>query len=366
MIYEVNGGKVEGARLDQLAARMKHHHALNNNIILSVEVFGNKGVVKEAVLKTLVPFFQHWRVRIVIGYRHYLEHIPSIYYQKHAGNKYSLWPHEGGRAHPPLTEVIQKELGMLEEHRRKHQDDGSTSSWKWQQEHMTIWALELYLEHFDDVQIFDLYQEGDLVTNFVCQMIPTAHHTCQHLLTLQNNSAIVANSNSKKQRVSQSFDANRLALAAYKRGLVVGTRRKNKMVVSKIRLQLDQQQQQAKNSTWTKPEYFTCLSPFVQDQLWNTSVAFQRYLWNLHPPSSSSSSEEAESQHRIVFERAVARNKFCDLDTEKVLADPKWVDFLGKRDDESSLESKKQKRTLRNHGRDGAKVTRILRSAQAA
>ena len=72
-----------------------------------------------------------------------------------------------------------------------------------------------------------------------------------------------------------------------------------------------------------------CLTKSEQDLLLNVSLAYEKVLL---PESYGNGGEEATREH---FARMLAGDKFCSVDLEGVLGDPKW-DFLFRNDSPAS------------------------------
>ena len=181
--------------------------------------------------------------------------------------------------------------------------------------HATIAAARDYSNYFDHIHIFDFHQPGDMTNNFICQMLPMAATVCKGLATKNE-------SNVPQQRISYSLDAEMLVEAAYRKGYFQKDTNKKRTVeiVSK----------NLKRSNYTTAEYSSCLSQRDQARLFNASFSFwtevtQHPAYTKHYGYSSVTNTPLESQLQTLFRKSVSKNKFCEIDTEKVLATDDWT-----------------------------------------
>lgn len=143
-----------------------------------------------------------WNMRVVVSYRRLHELLPSAYNQHFKKNRiesetrtfgHHNWPGiHGNYKIPTLSEYLANEVDF--------------------NEHQSVQTYEAWGKHFP-VSIFNVHQEGDLISNFVCQAIPGADQMCQRL----------TNEDPDKTKTNGStllVDYDILAVYAYEQGLV--------------------------------------------------------------------------------------------------------------------------------------------------
>ena len=297
---------------ERLQERMDYHRTKGNHMIFSIEAMSNHLVDRPETWKMFLSLFEGWNVRVVVAYRHYFDWIRSMYFQQHIGKKYrEKWPDQQGLVHPSFTKFLEYHLERWE--KRDPSNDGH--SWG---QHLSLYALQYFGNHFDDVQIFDLHQEGDVLTNFICQMVANANNMCRRL---QTNAFV----DTGVKRESHSFDADRLAVAAYQSGLF----HKNigrTAAVKTISAELE------KTGDLLIAQNLACIddalvSRFLNASLWfeEQVVASSRLQGNV---VSSVGLRRTPSDHVEAFQSARRSGKFCEIDTDAVLQLPHWKDFL--------------------------------------
>jgi hypothetical protein len=254
----------EGPVLQELRRRLKYYHRLYQSVIVSAEnlwQLGDQGVKR---LKLLLQ--DQWRVVVVISYRRYFEHLVSLYYQQHAKNK----------------------TASLVEYLAGHVPNAT---------HPTLTAWQTFAPHVS-VVLFPL--QGNVVSNFVCQILPTAVHACHDLKRHNYSSSTLRVSN------ALTFDAAKLAQAI---------RRKfpNRTVRDDVATRMLEK-------AW-KNNYTAFLSCFpTPHRLLNLSTHFEQQLMKRTNLNLSSTVQKD-------FEVALQRNKFCELDTHKLLTHPNAATF---------------------------------------
>ncbi len=298
---------------EKLKARMEHHLSHGNNIILSIEAMSNHLEDRPETWDLFLSLFRGWNVRIVVAYRHYFDWIRSMYFQQHIGKKYrELWPHQKGLAHPLFHEFLHYHLDRWE----KGESSNDGHSWG---QHLSLYAIQYFSKHFRDVQVFDLHQQGDVFTNFICQMIPGATNTCHHL---RKKASLESN---MMKRESHSFDADRLALAAYNEGILHKNIRRTDAVQKVANYLLSTDDLSDRN-------HLVCLSDGLKARFLNASLWFESEV----ALSKSKGGDIQTVFHRNVvdhiqsFHKAVDGAKFCEVNTESILMLENWRTFFAK------------------------------------
>jgi hypothetical protein len=330
-------GKNTSRGYKDLQSKMEWHLRQGNNMILSLEAMSSHLKDRTKVWRVFLPLFQGWRVRIVVGYRHYFDWIPSMYFQNHAGPKYKRWSHEkNGQVQPSFYDYLDQHLETWD--KRKDASDFSYDADVWSLgQHLTLASFQKFAKHFEDVMIFNLHQQGDPVTNFVCQMLPTARNgnVCQMLLTQQQNhdhdhDRKHHHNTTSQQRMSHSYDADRLAYYAYEKGIL--PKGIPKLEVVKQIVDRMKEEEEKESSSPLDNKLFSCLPRAVEAQFLNASLSFERaILSELHRHTNMPQKIEMHqnmSDHISLFHQAKVKGKYCEIDPAKVLMDDSWRKFL--------------------------------------
>jgi hypothetical protein len=295
---------------EKLQERMNHHRAMGNHMIFSLEAMSNHLEDRPETWELFLSLFEGWNVRVVVAYRHYFDWIRSMYFQQHIGKRYrEKWPHQKGMAHPSFE-------GFLKYHlERWETGDPSNDGHSWGQ-HLSLYAVQYFAKHFTDVRVFDLHQKGDILTNFICQMLPGADNMCHRL---QEKPFVGA----KVKRESHSFDADRLAMAAYQAGIV------NKDIFRKQLVEKTQSFMRT-SSVLADPDTSACLPKDFLAKFLNASLWFERQVALSMPGGGDIRAVfgRDEGEHRDSFEKAVEALKFCEINTTKVLELDYWRHFF--------------------------------------
>lgn len=293
---------------EKLKERMDFHLARGNHMLFSLEAMSNHLEDRPETWKLFLSLFEGWNVRIVVGYRHYFDWIRSMYFQQHIGPKYrERWPHQRGSAHPSFHDFLEYHLERWEN------GDPSNDGHSWGQ-HLSLYALQYFTKHFDDVQVFDLHQDADVLTNFICQMLPGATNMCQRLQKDPFKEASV-------KRESHSFDADRLAMAAYESKILTkDIYREN--VVKKTRSEL------VRTNALSDPKYLACLPEHLVAKFLNASLWFERQVAITGGGDLESVFHRDDNDHRASFQNAARSGKFCEVNTTAILQSEHWTTFF--------------------------------------
>ena len=375
---------------DEFHTRLRRHKSLDHDVVYSNEGFANHLVDDDVAWDALKRLLDGWNVRVVIGYRHYFEWIRSLYYQQTLNKKfYKLnWPGQNGvgRPHPSFLTYLDYHLTRYETNDLSVDGGHSAHSYG---HHLTLSTYKKYAKHFDDIQVLDLYtstsssstpsttttstaateetlsdNSHDIITQFVCHMIPNAIKTCGRIKKEwtvsnsipssstvtgvdiagnQNNNNNNNNNNSPsgtstkiQRRASKSFDAQRIAEAAYEIGYIDKSMSKEK-IVKQIEKELSRWSMgdQNNSSTPTQPphDFLSCPSQSLERRLIDASIQFEKNIRDLASQSSVSFFNEDDwetvrQRHLSLFEKAKRDRRFCEVDTEKLLSEKEWNTFL--------------------------------------
>eukprot|EP00543_Licmophora_paradoxa_P018985 CAMPEP_0202470426 /NCGR_PEP_ID=MMETSP1360-20130828/81589_1 /ASSEMBLY_ACC=CAM_ASM_000848 /TAXON_ID=515479 /ORGANISM="Licmophora paradoxa, Strain CCMP2313" /LENGTH=168 /DNA_ID=CAMNT_0049096131 /DNA_START=246 /DNA_END=749 /DNA_ORIENTATION=+ len=166
-------------------------------------------------------------------------------------------------------------------------------------------------------------QEGDLVTNFVCQMLPGANVTCRDL---QSGSLGIPYKNEAASPFKLDYEM--LAQAAYKKYESI---LQNDFLNNRRRLVglIEQYHQKLSGCPLHFKDYscetlikfpLACLTDSEQQELAMRTSQFVKDTVKEHHPSQN----EADKIQTTTLEDLKKKEKFCWIDTVKVLKDPKW------------------------------------------
>jgi hypothetical protein len=289
----------------EIRTMLEYHRRRGHQLIMSSEHFTSllgSGKTYKNVWKLLSSLLGEFQVKIVVGYRHFFEWLPSYYYQQHQDPKYLEWRDHGGLHHPSFQEYLDNYLYQWEQRGRNndtHTREGT---------HQSLWTFHLWKKHFSNTEIFYLNQKGDTLTNFVCNMLPTAKHTCSLLRRyVEKNGVTVV------KRASSTFHAQRLAEAAYHNGMLKKETAKlvsvhvAKYMMSRTKLFSDQQ-------------YWTCLHPLQEERFQNESRLFMELVYMADGKEVLTEDwEVARKNHSALFQESKSIGKFCDIDPVPIL-----------------------------------------------
>ena len=292
-----------GGNITDLRSRLRHHHILGNNMAMSVERFWM--VKHESAFEVMQDIFRDWNTHIVVTYRHYFEWLISHIYQSSRGKEFRSWPHEGGQHRPSILAEIQDDLGRWEE-----QND--------MMQHPSINEFKLFSRYFDNVFIFDLHQDGEenLAQNFVCQMLPMASNTCNHL---ERKGKDKQSNEERKFRVSSLTLAEQLAENIYKEGYFRKSISSKTEIVQTIDSRLKDEADISR--------LLICISDEQVYQMMEISLKCEEELRSLNMPSFPLFDEWKE-RHIKAFNNAISSKKFCEIDVNVILVDKEWLRFL--------------------------------------
>ncbi|KAG7374856.1 hypothetical protein IV203_013951 [Nitzschia inconspicua] len=308
------GQQLNETFVQETRRRFLHHQRLGHHLILSTEHISSKAtfqISQPMIWKRLLEGFQ---VKIVVGYRHYFEWFPSYYYQSHLNKNFrAKWPSQGGETIPPLVEYMEQHLDRWESPKRDVTDRFAT--------HMSLWMYQNWSLYFDDVQVLDLHQPGNVLVNFICHILPSATNTCDYLKQSSQTQDADENALIRTQRVSSNLFPERIADTAWQLGMVpndnVGSK---KHVTTMIRGYL---KELGLLQNGSMKQYWWCPSVSLKDRIYHASLSF---LQSLHEIPSARQNmfaghnwTLAVQQHREQFQRALRQHKFCDVNTTHIL-----------------------------------------------
>ena len=250
-----------------------------------------------------------FRVRVVVVYRRIHQWLPSWYSQinktankdsngkllrNHDGQPerqpHNFWPRDGGVHIPSFTDWYKQFVSAY------HSSALAVN-------HPSLSFKRAYDHLFDDIQVFDMGQEGDFVTNFMCQMIPEASTTCQRLTDGEIDLPL--------SNPSVNVEHDILSVQAYERGLIEA-KLSRPQVVEEVRAHIS-------DSGITLPR--KCdddVTKQIHDWL------FESEMLMFHTDWTSDLTKALDTS----FDKDYNKGKLCDIDIESVLEDKAWIDFF--------------------------------------
>jgi hypothetical protein len=325
----------------------KHHNVLWSYEVLSFRSF--REASRWGLMAELLS--EHWNVMVIITYRRYYEWLLSAKKQNEKWTaskpRTNAWPPKAKEPrpfHPTFTSRnFDDKLGL-----------GNDLPFYFTDRLLEQWsAAAHYYDNTDDnpsknsdrhnthhlsIRVANMHDPQGLVTNFICDVLPHATHTCQASMAKQQQGAKVSN---PAQDVNM-FYYDVLALRAAKAGFVNTTRYTRREVVLKLleyhtgtstdtsttaknesdMLNSNQTNQTTSSSTSTWRDFpVVCPSkPELQDFL-DVSLEKERAVL---PELAAGYQEE----HAKKFWKDYENHKFCWLDYAAALKQPEWKEFF--------------------------------------
>jgi hypothetical protein len=274
----------------------------NKNVIISDEAFSRMRTSRENMELLEETLSKHFRVKVVVVYRRYYEWLHSMYNEKYKPlfrrRKYQEWPDHHGVEIRPFVDYYRRALqyqGIGDYQLKAEKANLHPAEWLWQ----------LWTPFFSNVVVLNMHnEEGTLMTNFIKQVLPGTKDATRYMQQHQAPS---------KTNPSLNLNHDMLAVAAYQQGLVRKKlkRRRVAFAVERIHKQLQSQ----RNTTISVP--MVCLTQSEQEALLNRSLALERTVLGL---------DGNKEQHELEF--AGARDDFCNVNTNVVLANKAWQNFF--------------------------------------
>ena len=273
-----------------------------------------------------------WELHIVITYRRFHEWVPSTYnqhYKKFRSNNGSggtildpngqiYWPGiNGGYKIPSLPDFIKS---------RWIKKKGKSDSVNFYKKSYDTW---LNKGHATNVSVFHMHQDGDvgvgvndLSTNFACQVLPNAYHTCNGLMKesekKKKKSLGGASSSDVKERenTSVNLDYDILAVYAYENGYINANTTNRAIVVQAIK---EYHINERNGNIIDLPQ--ACPSSAIMDKLYELSLQIELWSVSVRPPSSSGSiniSPSSDQTYHLGGDNSVDSGKFMSSQLEMI------------------------------------------------
>jgi hypothetical protein len=280
--------------------------------------------------------------RIVITSRQYHEWVPSWIQQEFRPAKwnkkyYEIFHDSGGARIPTIPQFLENPLPY---HWQCHFDD-CHYDWVATDHAPAVIVRNQFQRHFNDIQIFPFNQEGDLATNFICQTLQFADKTCR---SLQDGSfEAPPQLNEAIPRVRMDYEY--LAQAAYDKYKMVEYSKHRRALVTMIqrhhRLAILNCQRGVNDVSCATNHPFAlqCLTESEQQLFARRLVSYERELF----PNDFVGTDGGKKYEELLRTKALEKikdEKYCVIDVEKTLRDPRWSVFfisLGRGEDPYKL-----------------------------
>ena len=226
IVWGLQGAKELSSPVEEFVARAKKIRQSGRSVVLSSELFGSQLVPGATTMKrtrkmlTTSSGFDPENVRIVLSYRHFVDWLPSYHYQKHLMNTvdkpWVINDPDDVRV-TPFLQYADEYLSNWEAFQQKALNNSSYQIRKLEEQaddsnevldlpfalpkdrqsiHPSWWLYQLWSHYFplkNQVQVYDMHSpmnsnrpRDDTVTNFICNMLPTANETCSRLMHLED------------------------------------------------------------------------------------------------------------------------------------------------------------------------------------
>ena len=275
------------------------------NLLLSDENLDEQFAValRDAIDET------QWHVTVIVVYRRIHQWLVSWYNQINkstnkdaqghilfdaAGNPYRIkhthWPDEGGHHVPSFTAWYKEFTRYWQPAELVHQ-------------HRSIAFRNAYRPYFNTIVIHNMHHDGDLITNFMCDSVPDARHSCEQL---QNQGQPIPRDN-----MSVILEYDILAVHARENGSI--------------------------RKTLSRQEVIDAIGKFVErtgthiPRVCDRSMLDEIKRWLFD-------SEEAMFDKKLTndtahslddsFQSYLDKGKLCDIDLEQVFKDKIWLNFF--------------------------------------
>jgi len=249
---------------------------------------------------SIKSLLSNWNVVIVVGYRRFVEWIPSCIYEEEKPGKKPrrhLWQSQGGKHPDPFLPKLQNYIEKKEARMFRYTDS----------------VMNVFGKHFT-VEILNIHDPRGVLMTFLCDILPNADNACHHSLQ-STKSEKRANAASQEQAV---IDYDRIVTAATDAGLLNTKTLSRDSAVDRTRLF----HEQALHETASNLPV-VCLEEAKLSSLLEQSLDLERRV-----VPQFYASELGERAHQESFSRMVHAHKFCSVDTNAVLRNETWRQFF--------------------------------------
>uniref|UniRef100_A0A7S1Z3S5 Uncharacterized protein n=1 Tax=Ditylum brightwellii TaxID=49249 RepID=A0A7S1Z3S5_9STRA len=319
----------------------------NKHVIFSDEAMSNR-IARTWQYRPDIPYpFQAlksvlenmgWDVQVLIIHRPLYDYLPSVYIEKYkiGPNKIRLrkWheqginngtncPAQNGRIVPrpfdgkPTTNEITI-ANLLDKEQKLYPTPAQ--------------VIEIFLRSEFNVIAVDMMEkkfssnhnkELDFIQHIICNVFPATHNTCKALLEVTKNEKNEEESNTKQLNPSLSLFYDFIAVEACAIGVLNGTQISRDIARDGI-----QRYHEIVQGLKPNDLPLICPSDAEIEQILNASLDHQeRICRNVEAKCN----EEAKDmiRHQSNFWKSIdEKKKFCTVDTNKVLKETQWIEFL--------------------------------------
>ena len=287
------------------------------HVILSEEPFGNQWrhpqdwvAIMEALRNTKTNSNQ-WHVTVVVGYRHFYAWLPSARFQHERLDRINpVWPEPYGTGRSVQPFYPDWYSGM-------EYTSNFNEEWNKNFQH-TANILDSMNHTVEDVRILNLHndQHYSPLRLLLCGSTTRTPTACRQALRREQEQHHETVMNTQSSVPSPFYDALATVAAAF--ALVNTTAHTRTQVRDAI-----QYRHETVLGLTLHDLPLQCPPAAVLEQLRNTSLALEERCLS-SPPTTTASKE----LHRAGFDEYVEHQQYCFVDTEAVLNDPEWRDFL--------------------------------------
>jgi len=296
---------------DMMYLLKAYQKSYNHTLLGSNEFIYNLSDDKRKAWVDATQTLYQWNVKIVVSYRRLHEYLPSLYNQHYKKNRlptepklygHHNWPGiDGNYKLPTFPEYLESKVDLTQ--------------------HDTFSTYESWGKDFP-VSVFNVHQEGDLTTNFVCQIVPSAKTLCDELTR-----RFAAQNEGKHSNIAKVvFDYDIMGVTAWEKGLIHPERDSR----NNLRKEIRKHHQEVLNST-ELPQ--VCPNATMLEKFRESSWKHEQWAESFAPKPVSSFAESWE--HMLP--------KFCTVDAEAALELPEWKTFFEKRYKRKAAIHEKQK-----------------------
>lgn len=255
-----------------------------------------------------------WDITVIVGYRRFVQWLPSAKQQverwKPMKNRSNKWLEEGGNKIEPLFPSYWRSIVQSPENMPYRFTD-------W-----VINSIKVQVAENIKVKTMNMHSGASIRTTFLCETLPmnTFRNACEasHKKDVQET----LHGERRIANPTQSNAYDQLTMEADAAGLIPKPRGKQPLRRRAVTLAVQSYHETVLNGTLRD---FPIVCPNRKDLIsfLKQSIDLERQIIpEFHE------TDRGERQHRKDFWRDVDRKIYCDIDTTKILCDPKWINFF--------------------------------------
>jgi len=291
--------------------------AQNHSVMISDEALSRMKINHDNLQLLHDTLGRHFRVQVAIVYRYYYSWLLSQYneHYKPLPNRkfYSRWPgdDEGGSYMHPFVDWYARRQAE-----RQHPENYAKAVAKGNYQlaadildlHPARYLQKMWKNYSSSVIIVNMHQEGDVTANFAREALPAPVFD---VLVNWNGGKVPGRPNP-----SLNLDFDMLAVKGREMGLFQKSKRLARRPVAMVL-------EKVFDKVGVEGAIpFQCLHQFDVTQLLNRSLALERSVFPGQTPKISLDRHESD------FQQANRTKKFCNLDTEELLATDEVQELL--------------------------------------